>query len=81
MANIKRYEVTVDYVTCTTVLVDALDEMEASEAVYAYLGTTSGMRDMLNRMADSPNASVDAFEVSDVSESSAIGSDVIRASE
>jgi len=55
--------------------------MEASEAVYAYLGTTSGMRDMLNRMADSPNASVDAFEVSDVSESSAIGSDVIRASE
>ena len=80
MSNeIKRYSVTVDYVTCTRVFVDAFDEEHAEEAIYAYLDTPEGLQDMLNRMADSPNASSDAFEVAYVGESKAIGSDTIKA--
>jgi len=74
-----RYEVEVDYVNSTTIIVDAEDESQAKDAVWVYLESNRGMRSVLRSLAENPNNCVDAFDIAYVIPSSAIGSDAVRA--
>ena len=61
------YEVTVDYVTSTTVLVDAASEFAATDAVYEYLKTESGLESVFKAEMENAQKHLGAFEVADVS--------------
>lgn len=60
------YEVTVDYVTTTTVLVEAEDEQEAVDATYGYLRTEEGLDSVLKAEMENAQKHWSAFEVADV---------------
>ena len=60
------YEVTVDYVTSTTVLVDAECTLDAEDAVYDYLKTEKGLNAILQAVSENPNRHWSAFEVADM---------------
>ena len=62
------YEVTVDYMTSTTVLVEADDALSATDAVYEHLRTDEGFLSSVFQ-AEMENAQKDwcMFEVADVS--------------
>lgn len=60
------YEVTVDYVTSTTVLVEADSTLEAEEAVYGYVRTDEGLGEMLQAVSENPNRHWSAFMVADM---------------
>jgi hypothetical protein len=60
------YEVTVDYVTSTTVLVDAESTLSAEEAVYGHLKTDEGLDEMLQAVHENPNRHWSAFIVADM---------------
>ena len=60
------YEVTVDYVTSTTILVDAESTFAAEEAVYEYLKTDEGLDEMLQAVHENPNRHWSAFIVADM---------------
>lgn len=60
------YEVTVDYVTTTTVLVEADDDMAATDAVYGYLKTEKGLESVLQAEMENAQKHWGAFEVADV---------------
>lgn len=59
------YRMTVDYVTSTTVLVEADGTLEAERAVYAYLKTDEGLDYMLEAVHENPNRHWSAFEVAE----------------
>lgn len=60
------YEVTVDYVTTTTVLVEADDVQEAVDAVYGYLRTPEGLDSVFRAEMENAQKHWNAFEVADV---------------
>ena len=60
------YEVTVDYVTTTTVLVEAEDVQPAIDAVYDYLRTPEGLDSVFRAEMENAQRHWSAFEVSDV---------------
>ena len=60
------YEVTVDYVTTTTVLVEAEDDMAATDAVYGYLKTPEGLDSVFRAEMENAQKHWGAFEVADV---------------
>ena len=62
------FEVTVDYVTTTTVLVEADDKTEAEKAVYEYLRTDKGLDSVFQAEIENAQKHWSAFEVSNVDE-------------
>ena len=62
-----RYDVTIDYVTTTTIVVEAEDEHAAHECAYRYCQTKDGQDDLLRRMNVNRNVP-DGFEVAYVCE-------------
>jgi len=60
------YEVTVDYVASTTVLVEAECPIDAEDAVYDYLKTERGISSVLQAVQENPNRHWSAFEVADM---------------
>ena len=60
------YEVTVDYVTTTTVLVEAEDVQPAVDKVYAYLRTPEGLDSVFQAEMENAQKHWSAFEVADV---------------
>ena len=60
------YEVTVDYVTSTTVLVEADGTLEATDMLYEYLRTEDGLASVFQAVQENPNRHWSAFEVADV---------------
>lgn len=60
------YEVTVDYVTTTTVLVEAGDEQGAVDATYEYLRTDKGLDSVFQAEMENAQRHWSAFEVADV---------------
>lgn len=60
------YEVTVDYVTSTTVLVDAEDTLSAEQAVYDYLRTDEGLDSVFQAIQENPVKDPCSFEVADI---------------
>lgn len=60
------YEVTVDYVTSATVLVEAEDTLSAEQAVYDYLRTEEGLDSVFQAEMENAQKHWSAFEVADV---------------